>query len=558
MEGIAGIAYDSRIIPVRIAFSNGFPRGDPRRAWISNDTQIANGILWAEQNDADILSNSWGGGSYSATIANAINTVINNGAVVLFAAGNDNSGVSFPATLNDVIAVGATSQCDERKSPASCDGENWGSNFGSQLDIVAPGVEIFTTDISGGAGYVVGDYETDFNGTSSACPNAAGVAALILSINPDLSPLEVKTLMEETAEKVGGYNYSFISGKPNGTWNNEMGYGRINAEEAVKKAYRSEILGTDLFCTYNQETFELINIPSGATNLTWNYPGFLSYISGQGTDELVLGAYGANRPGDYYISVEASVNGETIVLAKKSLLVRNTTSQTPSSPYITLHQDNPDDLYCCGQVQTFYQGKCAYNCNDLEWSFDVEYQNAQDNYNFNIDTGLITAVKNTYSPLILNIKARNRAEGCGNPSNWSNEINRYYGTIGSNSSFKTTSSQYSLSNSDENLPLEIIYLVAANEIQVNKISLLEWLNYKFSNRNLTKEEVSVIKNLLYHYDDNSKFSFSIYNMNGKEILSNQILEDSKIKLRDYIPSRKTLKIVKLRMGEFETNIKVIY
>ena len=77
--------------------------------------------------------------------------------------------------------------CGERKSPTSCDGDLWGACYGTGLDVVAPCVAIPTTDIQGADGYntnsgTAGDYLNLFGGTSSACPNAAGVMALILSL----------------------------------------------------------------------------------------------------------------------------------------------------------------------------------------------------------------------------------------------------------------------------------------------------------------------------------------------------------------------------------------
>ena len=77
--GTVGVAYNTKIIPVRIAYSNGYPLGDSRRKWVTNDNWIANGINWAVQNGADILSNSWGGGNPSNTITNAINDAVNYG-----------------------------------------------------------------------------------------------------------------------------------------------------------------------------------------------------------------------------------------------------------------------------------------------------------------------------------------------------------------------------------------------------------------------------------------------------------------------------------------------
>lgn len=238
--GTVGVAYNAKIIPVKIFPTNGG----------ITDTMIANGINWAWQNGADILSNSYGGGAYSSTIANAITNAVyygrnGKGSLVLFSSGNDNGSVSFPASVTNAIAVGASSMCDERKNPSSCDGEYWwGSNYGTGLDIVAPGVKIFTTDISGSTGYNSGDYTDSFNGTSSACPNAAGVAALILSVNPNLTQQDARIILESNVDKVTGYSYTSTSDQPNGTWNNQVGYGRINAKKAVDNAVSSTWTGT--------------------------------------------------------------------------------------------------------------------------------------------------------------------------------------------------------------------------------------------------------------------------------------------------------------------------
>lgn len=231
--GGVGVAYNCKIIPVRIAYSSG-------TNWITNNSWITNAINWSWQNgNADVLSNSWGGGGGSASINSAIDGAVNNGrsglgSPVFFAAGNDNGPVFYPATYEPTIAVVAMSMCNQRKTPNSCDNEYWwGSNYGTSADIAAPGVKIFATDISGASGYNNSDYVPNFNGTSSACPNAAGVMALILSNDNSLTEAEARYAMESTADKVGNYNYSNSSSQPNGTWSNELGYGKINAATAL-------------------------------------------------------------------------------------------------------------------------------------------------------------------------------------------------------------------------------------------------------------------------------------------------------------------------------------
>jgi subtilisin family serine protease len=233
--GITGVAYNCKIIPIRIAYTN------TSGSWVTSNTWIGNALNWAYQTgNADILSNSWGGGSSSATINNAITGAVTNGrgglgAPVLFAAGNDNGANSYPATEVNTISVIAMSMCYQRKNPSSCDGETWwGSNFGAGADIAAPGVKIYTTDISGSSGYSTGNYTPTFNGTSSATPNAAGVMALILSANPNLTAAQARAAIESTCRKVGGYAYnSNVSGQPNGTWSNDLGYGLVNAYDAM-------------------------------------------------------------------------------------------------------------------------------------------------------------------------------------------------------------------------------------------------------------------------------------------------------------------------------------
>ncbi len=209
-QGVAGIAHDCRIMPLRIDLASGM---NQNRADAINYAASRIGDF-----DGMVLSNSWlmSSGSYTA-VYNAITAAKTAGCVVCFASGNSNaSSVAVPSDSASCITVGAASPCDERKSPTSCDGETWwGSQYGPEMDVCAPGVLIHTTALGGG-------YTTTFNGTSSACPHVAGVAALILSADPSLTPTEVELILEASARDIGSAGFD-----------NETGWGRIDAEAAL-------------------------------------------------------------------------------------------------------------------------------------------------------------------------------------------------------------------------------------------------------------------------------------------------------------------------------------
>jgi len=205
--GIAGVSWESHIMPVKVLNSSGS----------GSDTDIADGVTWATDNDARVVSMSLSGGSYVGYFNSAINYAVDNGTAVFAATGNDNNNVvGYPSRYENCIAVGALSPCNERKNPNSCDGEGWwGSNYGEDMDFLAPGVLINTTTMSGG-------YTSSFNGTSSACPHAAGIAALLFSINPDLTPQDVRMVMRQTADDLYGPGFDTQSGT-----------GRLNAFNAL-------------------------------------------------------------------------------------------------------------------------------------------------------------------------------------------------------------------------------------------------------------------------------------------------------------------------------------
>lgn len=245
-QGIAGVCQDCEVIPIRV-FEYQDIAGSIQ-PWSTTDVFMT-GIGWMwQEGDADVSSNSWGVPDYLLAIFPGGDTLVNAviddaldlgrgglGIPMLFSSGND--GITdtipiWPARYERTIAVGATSMCDEHKTKTSCDGETWwAGNWGEGLDVSAPGVRVATIDMLGANGFHVTQYYDSFNGTSAACPNAAGVMGLMLSLTPSLPEWLARKVLSSTSDKVGGYDYS--AWKEAGAWSQELGYGRINAYNAV-------------------------------------------------------------------------------------------------------------------------------------------------------------------------------------------------------------------------------------------------------------------------------------------------------------------------------------
>jgi len=227
--GVAGVGHNILFVPVRMGYdatSDGgfFTSASIMVAACSHVTGVT-GVA--------AVSNSYSLGSWANSNSSVRNAFANMrsqsrsgfGAVILASSGNNsNSPVNpAPAGYPLVIAVGASDQNDNQASF---------SNYGDSLDLVAPGVNTYTVDRTGSYGYDSGNY-TYFNGTSAACPIAAAVVGLMASANTSLMGGQLATYLQQSCEKVGGYSYVSTSGRPHGTWNNRMGYGRINARAAV-------------------------------------------------------------------------------------------------------------------------------------------------------------------------------------------------------------------------------------------------------------------------------------------------------------------------------------
>ncbi|GHU86882.1 hypothetical protein FACS1894153_4520 [Bacteroidia bacterium] len=355
-QGVAGVSPFCKIIPIHASNGNSLP-----------ESYLANSINWAWQNGADIISNSWGGGSPNTAITNAINNATTNGrngkgCVVVFSSGNNNSSsVNYPGSLSNVIAVGAIDRCGIRSGRIdivsnSCD--PWcticqpGSAYGSDLDVVAPGTNVYTTDRQGSAGYntasgINGNYYSSFGGTSAACPHVAGVAALILSVNPNLTGQQVRDIIESSAQKVrqgtgsGKYNYQTTSGHPNGTWHEQMGYGLVDAYAAVQSAVKSlfSITGPSSIISTCEGEYSVEIMIENIHNAHWEATQGIHIISDNGVEGCIIErSSNPEDPSNAYLSFVCTTDDGYERSISKLIQVR------PEVLFSVYHNYNAQDL----------------------------------------------------------------------------------------------------------------------------------------------------------------------------------------------------------------------
>ena len=221
-RGVAGVAFDARIMSLK---GLGFGCG-------GNVSDLVAAMLYAVNNGADIINNSWGGSGYDALVESTINTATASGVVVVSAAGNSNAEAHdyFPANVERSITVSATTNANVRASY---------SNFGVKIDVGAPG-----GDGTGGAGdilstvpatsYISNAFVTDnlgerymwMAGTSMAAPHVAGLAALVLDAHPTWTVGQVTAIMRKTGLDISTPSFDL-----------DGGHGLIQSQSAVTTTY---------------------------------------------------------------------------------------------------------------------------------------------------------------------------------------------------------------------------------------------------------------------------------------------------------------------------------
>lgn len=218
--GVAGTAFSSPIIPVKVLNASGS----------GSYAAISNGILWAAQHGARVISLSLGGYGYSQTLCDAVTTAETTyQALVVAAAGNDGVAQTFyPAACPGVVGVAATD---------SSDGSPTWSNYGApDVFVSAPGANVYSTCAASTSLCNYSSYAY-LSGTSMATPFVSGLAALLFGQVPGRTVNDVKSVLRTTADHVGGVSYgSDPYGTCGGCWHDWYGYGRINLARALGAA----------------------------------------------------------------------------------------------------------------------------------------------------------------------------------------------------------------------------------------------------------------------------------------------------------------------------------
>lgn len=195
---IAGVAYNCRIMCVKIGLSNGY----------SYDSMFAPGVIYAARMGAKVQSISYFSDDLTPALRAATDYAWSQGSLLVVAAGNYNEPLPlYPAGYDRAVGVAASTSSDRKASF---------SNMGSWVDVAAPGVSIFATTLGGG-------YTGSFAGTSAAAPNAAGVAALLWSWSPNARIETIREALEYSAEVI-----------PDPTVGAYVNYGLVNANRALQ------------------------------------------------------------------------------------------------------------------------------------------------------------------------------------------------------------------------------------------------------------------------------------------------------------------------------------
>ena len=267
--GITGVAPQAKMIPIRGLLKM-------LDQTVTSTEYLLRSLIYAIDNEVHVANCSWTDvGDFS--IINDYLLDANSKTILVFASGNGNlPTIANPANQDFALTVGAISPCGERTLSASCGIQSvTGSNYGPELELVAPGVDIRTTR----------PYDTYYinTGSSFACSFVTGVVALMLAVNPDLTRKEVHKIICQTAYKLPNYTFTNDASHPYGSWNEEVGYGLVDAGAAVFRALSKKISisGPDDVCQSSR--YYLENLPD-SSRVIWGLPKAIGPFDGPHLD----------------------------------------------------------------------------------------------------------------------------------------------------------------------------------------------------------------------------------------------------------------------------------
>jgi serine protease len=283
--GVTGVAFDCSIMPVKVLDGNG-------SGYLSD---VADGIIWAADNGANVINLSLGSSSSTTTLQDAVQYAYGKGVTLVCAAGNANSPVlQYPASYVECISVSAV-RLDSARAPYS--------SYGSEVDICAPGgdVDVDQNNDSYGDGVLQQthngtDYKTFayyfYEGTSMASPHVAGVAALLVAKDGTLTPQQVRDAIEGTAVDLGTAG-----------WDKYFGYGLVDADAAIQSLTGSAPVADFSGSPTTGDAPLTVNF----TDLSTNNPTSWSWTFGDGGTSTVQNpSYTYNTAGTYNVALTAT------------------------------------------------------------------------------------------------------------------------------------------------------------------------------------------------------------------------------------------------------------
>lgn len=295
--GIAGIAPGISLLPISIGPE---PESD----------KVCTAISYAAGVGADVISNSYSFQQPHSAISNAFGNALEMGCVLVQSSGNLNTtNPAYPyASIPEIISVGNITREGVRwegpnLSPA-------GSTYGQHLDVVAPGTDIMSLKPTG-------EYEA-CTGTSPACPHVAAVAALMLSVNQNLTPQKVSEIIEMTARKLPSYIFGVNSSRPNGKWNSEVGYGLINPVDALSLAQGYYNLAS---FDYSGQNITLTLTANKDISIIWDWEtkDITDVSITSPTTRTIEHTYNISTPRRIYIAEKIDLDTDTLSYASNAL-----------------------------------------------------------------------------------------------------------------------------------------------------------------------------------------------------------------------------------------------